>query len=227
MTANPADAARSPEPSLLVVKQALELDPVQRTRLAAIYEQAFPAHLRVPLAQLATPGPRDQLLVAVDSTGPVGFAAVRRLTSADWVFLRYFGVAADRRRQRLGLRFWQRLGPSLAAARWPTRIAFEVEDPADVRGDPAEEAIRRGRIRFWQSCGAISLPVPGYVMPALTEAGSPEPMILMAADPQSPGGPGHARLAALVRAIYTDHYQLSPDHPLPAVALGSIGSGHD
>jgi hypothetical protein len=228
MMADAAGAACPAEPvSSLVVRRAAELDAVQRTRLTAIYEQAFPAHLRVPLADLTTPGPRDQLVVAVDGTDPVGFAAVRWLTSANWVFLRYFGVASDRRRQRLGLRFWRRLRPSLAAAGWPTRIAFEIEDPADVPGDPAEQTIRLGRMHFWQSCGAISLPVPGYVMPALTAAGFPEPMILMAADSHSPGDLDQARLTALVQAIYTEHYQLPPDHPLPAAALESIGSGHD
>ncbi len=221
-------AASRPEArACLHIRLALELDAVQRRQLHRIYEEAFPAQLRVPLAKLAAPGPRDQLLVAIDGAVPVGFASARLLADADWVFLRYFGVAADRRRERLGLQFWQRLVPSLVAAGWPARIALEVEDPADAREDSTEEAVRRGRIRFWQRCGAVSLPVPGYVMPALTEVGSPEPMILMAADPDSPDSLSPHRLAALVQAIYTEHYLLGRDHPLPAAALASIGSGHD
>jgi hypothetical protein len=202
-----------------------ELDDRQLGQLELVYAQAFPARLRVPLTELAAPGPQDQLLVSLFGDDVAGFAGLRLLTTAGWAFLRYYGIATERRRQRLGLRFWQLLTASLAAARWPTRIAFEVEDPADAPGDVAEQDVRRGRIAFWENCGAVRLPVPRYVMPALTPLGAAEPMILMAAGPERPARLGADGLTELVRAIYAEHYRLAAGHPLIASALGSIAAG--
>jgi hypothetical protein len=211
----------------LRVLQVAELDGRQLSQLELVYAQAFPARLRVPLAELAAPGPRDQLLVALAGDDVAGFAALRLLDAVRWAFLRYYGVAADRRRQRLGLRFWQLLTPSLATAGWPARIAFEVEDPAEAAGDPAEQDVRRGRIAFWENCGAVTLPVVRYVMPAFTPLSSAEPMILMAADQGGPARLGAATLAELVRAIYTEHYRLEPRHSLVTAALESIATGSE
>jgi Acetyltransferase (GNAT) family len=208
----------------LTVGPTAGLDPAQVRRLERIYAAAFAPHLRVPLPELATASARDLMLVAVEDNQPVGFAAMRLLDAAGWVFLRYFAIAADRRRGGLGLRFWRRLSPALAAAGWPARIAFEVEDPAEAAGDAGEVAIRCGRIAFWQRCGAVPLPVPGYVMPAMTELGEPEPMVLMAADPAGPAVRGE-ELTALVLAIFTEHYGLSAEHPQVLVALESIEPG--
>ncbi len=203
--------------------RAAELSARQLDQLRVVYQQAFPARLRVPLATLAAPAPRDQLLVALADAEPVGFAACRLLPRASWVFLRYFGVAADRRRQRLGIRAWRQLQRAVADSGWPARIAFEVEDPAEVAGDAAERQNRQDRIAFWRNCGAEILPVAGYVMPALTELGEPEPMILMAADPDREVPLAAADLAVLVRAIYTEHYQFAGQDPLVAAAVASVG----
>jgi hypothetical protein len=215
------------QPAELRLRPVTELDGRQLRQLELVYMQAFPARLRVPLAELAAPGPQDHLLVALTGEDVAGFAALRLLDAVRWAFLRYYGVAANRRRQRLGLRFWQLLTPSLAAAGWPARIAFEVEDPAHSPGDPAEEDVRRGRIAFWESCGAVTLPVARYVMPALTPLSSAEPMILMAADPDGPARPGAAGLAELVRAIYSEHYRLEPGHSLITTALESIATASE
>jgi hypothetical protein len=206
----------------LQVRPVTELNGRQLGQLELVYAQAFPAHLRVPLAELAAPGQKDQLLIALISDDVAGFAALRLLDAVNWAFLRYYGLATKRRRQGLGLRFWQLLIPSLAAAGWPVRIAFEVEDPAHVPADPVEQAVRRGRIAFWECCGAVMLPVTRYVMPALTPLGADEPMILMAADPDAPVPPRAVGLAELVRTIYTEHYRLEAGHSLIAAALDSI-----
>jgi hypothetical protein len=223
----PASPPGAPPSAELQVRPVAELDQRQLGQLELVYTQAFPARLRVPLPELATPGPKDLLLAGLVGDDVAGFAALRLLDTVGWVFLRYYGVATKRRRQRLGLRFWQLLTPSLAAAGWPARIAFEVEDPADARGDPAEQDVRRGRIAFWESCGAFMLPVPRYVMPALTPLGAAELMILMAADSDGRGHPGPAALAGLVRAIYAEHYRLEPGHPLITGAVDSIAARSD
>jgi|SRR5580693_3999594 hypothetical protein len=213
----PSPAAR------LHIASASDLDREQFGRLQEIYEQAFPRHLRVPLAELAEPSARDLMLVALDGSDPVGFASLRLLAGVGWVMLRYYGVAASRRRQRLGSRFWQQLRPAVVSIGWPGRIALEVEDPREVRDDAAELAIRRGRLEFWRNCGARVLPIPRYVMPAITERAEPEPMVLMAAEPQGSDRLTAADLSALVQAIFTQHYGLALSNPLVAAALASIG----
>jgi hypothetical protein len=223
----PASPGGAPPHGELRVRPVAELGHRQLGQLELAYTQSFPAHLRVPLPQLAAPGRRDQLLAGLLGGDVVAFAALRLLDTAGWVFLRYYGVGAQRRRQRLGLRFWQLLAPSLAVAGWPARIAFEVEDPADACDDPAEQDVRRGRIAFWESCGAVMLPVPGYVMPALTALGAAEPMILMAAGSAGSASSDPAGLAELVQAIYAEHYRLEPGHSLIAAALNSIAARSD
>ena len=229
MTVSPGGAAqpRRRQPAVragdLVVAGPEALVGKQLTRLQQIYEQAFPLHLRVPLAQLAVPSSRDRLLVALDDGAPVGFAVLRLLTGPRWAFLRYFAIASDRQRTGLGLRFWRLLVETVADLGWPARIALEVEDPADAAGDPADRRVRLGRLAFWTRCGASALPVPGYVMPALTDIGCAESMVLMAFDPGA-GSPSPADLAALVRAIFTEHYGLEEWHPIVLAALESIGA---
>jgi hypothetical protein len=222
----PASPRGAPPPDELQVRPVAELGRRQLGQLELVYAQAFPAHLRVPLPDLAAPGRQDQLLAGLLGEDVVAFAALRLLDTVGWVFLRYYGVATQHRRQRLGLRFWKLLRPSLALAGWSARIVFEVEDPADARDDPAEQDVRRGRIAFWESCGAVMLPVPRYVMPALTPLGAAEPMILMAADTGGSACPDAVGLAELVQAIYAEHYRLEPGHSLITAALDSIAAGN-
>ena len=199
-----------------------ELDPGQFSKLRHTYEQGFRPDLRIPLAQLAAPSPRDRLLVALEGRDPVGFAAIRLLAVPRWSLLRYFGVAADRRRSGYGLRLWHLVAESITDLGWPARIALEAEDPADAAGDPAEQEVRRGRIGFWSRCGARALPVGSYVMPALTDGAHAEPMVLMAVDPGA-GSPSLADISGLVRAIFTEHYGLAAADPVVTAALDSIG----
>lgn len=215
MTANPA-ASRH-------IQWSAELTPGQLAQAEVCYEHAFPPHLRVPFAELATPSPIDRMLVGLEGAEPVGFAAMMLLDGHGWTFLRYYGVAAGRRRAGVGQWLWQQLPAAVLAAGWPARIVFEVEDPRDAADDPAEQSVRVGRIAFWERCGARLLAVDGYVMPDLAGLAAPEPMRLMAFDaagsPQLPP----AELAALVTAIYTKRYQLAADDPLVVSALASIG----
>ena len=221
--AHPGDPGPTRRSSHLVLAGPGDLDSGQFARLRAIYEEAFPRQLRVPLAELAVASPRDRMLVALDSGDPVGFAAIRVLAGPQWAFLRYFGIAAGRRRSGLGLHFWRVLLESLADLGWPGRIALEVEDPADAAVDPAEQGVRRGRIGFWTRCGASVLPVPGYVMPALTDIGHAEPMVLMAFDPGT-GNLSLPEITDLVRAIFTEHYGLAPRDRIIWAAVDSIGA---
>jgi GNAT superfamily N-acetyltransferase len=193
---------------------ASALDGGQLAAVQVIYAESFPPELRVPFAELddsAAGGAGGGLVAALDGDVPAGFAALRRLDAA--IFVRYFAVAAARRRQGTGRQLWQLLPAAVPG--WPDRVVLEVEDPADS-SDPAEQQVRRGRIAFWRSCGLGLLPVPGYVMPDLTGAG-PEPMLLMA-DPPCAG----EELRGLVRAIYDGRYGRPASDPLVRRALASV-----
>ncbi len=215
------DSASASPPAGLRVLQSAELTRRQLDQVIGVYERAFPPELRVPFADLTSPSPADLMIVAIDRGEPVGFAANMLLGQSDWTFLRYYGISASRRRQGIGLRFWQLLLPALTAAGWPTQIVFEVEDPRHAAGDTAEERIRRGRIAFWRSCGARLLDVGGYVMPELTGQATPEPMLLMV---YAAGGadlsPGV--VAALVTTLYSCRYGLEAEHPMVIAAVASI-----
>ena len=203
------------------VEHAGELTGSQFARVAEIYEEAFEPHHRLPFAELAATGPADMLVAAVEGDEPVGFAALRLLGTTSWVFLRYYGIAADRRGTGLGQRFWQLLRPSVEAAGWPTRITFEVEDPEHVVGHGDRE-IALARIAFWTRCGCQLLPVTGYLMPDFTGLAAPKPMLLMASDLASVTIQVD-EVAQIVLAIYSGRYQLGPEHPMVLAALASLG----
>jgi hypothetical protein len=208
----------------MVVEPVDTLSEDQLGCVQAIYEGAFSQDLRVPFSELIRPGSADQMLVAMDGNVPAGFAALRLLGSVEWSFLRYFAIAGERRSQGLGRQFWRLLHLSLRNAAWPTRVIFEVEDPAEAADDEAEREIRERRLSFWTACGARLLPVRDYVLPDYTGSGMTEPMLLMAATPASVPAVASDRLRALVQAIYTDRYRMAPDDPLVTRALESIAT---
>jgi hypothetical protein len=198
-----------------------ELTAGQLADVARIYEQAFPPRLRVPFDGLVLHDPHDLLLTAVEGSVPVAFAASMLLDECGWVFLRYYGVAATRRRQGLGQRFWQLLRPALQQAGWPDRIVFEVEHP-DHAQDEDERGIRLARIEFWRSCGAVLLQVDGYVMPDIAGLAEPESMLLMAAGPDPDSGLRAGELVQVIREIYAARYRLESGDPLVAAAVASV-----
>jgi hypothetical protein len=208
----------------LVVTAAEALSEDQLAAVRVIYEGAFGPELRVPFRDLTRHGHADLTFVAMQGPVPAGFAAMRRLGSVEWTFLRYFAIAGERRSQGLGRQFWQLLHRALRKQAWPARVIFEVEDPGEAAGDEAERATRERRISFWTACGARLLPVSGYVLPDYTASGTTEPMLLMAVTPAPAAAFDPGGLRKLVLAIYTDRYGLAPDDALVARALASISA---
>ena len=208
----------------LVVRPVDTLSEEQLARVQAIYEDAFSPDLRVPFTELTRRSQTDQTFVALEGNAPAGFAALRRLGSVEWSFLRYFAIAGERRSQGLGRQFWQLLHESLRGEAWPMCVIFEVEDPGDAAGDEAERVIRERRISFWTTCGACLLPASGYVLPDYTASGTTEPMLLMAVTPAGVRAVHSEQLRKLVLAIYTDRYGMAPDDPLVARALAAIAT---
>jgi hypothetical protein len=209
--------------SRLQVVVAGSLTGPQHDQTREVYYQSFPPQLRVPFADLVVESPADLMLVAVEGKEPVAFAAMLRLRRDWWTFLRYYGVAAGRRRSGLGREFWRLLHPALAEADWPDRIVFEVEDPADAGADAAESRVRAGRIAFWQDCGATLLPVGGYVMPDISGLAEPEPMRLMAFEPWATVPMPSRQVADLVTGLYAERYGLGAADPMVRAAVASVG----
>jgi hypothetical protein len=203
----------------LTAVPSTKLSAGQQARVAAIYADSFSDGLRVPFAELSQPAEGNRMLVALAGPAPVGFAALRLLGSVGWSFLRYFAIERSRRSQGAGREFWPLLLRELAVGGWPARIVFEVEDPAEAAGDAAECLLRRRRIAFWTAVGARLLPVPDYVMPDYTGAGT-EPVLLMA----SAEVPTTDEVRSLVRGVYADRYGLSPADPLVFRALATISA---
>jgi hypothetical protein len=206
----------------LRVVRSDELSADQQDQVVGIYAQAFPPELRVPFAELANPGPAGLMHVAIEGSEPVGFAASMLLGHTGWIFLRYYGISATRRRRGVGRRFWPLLLTALDCAGWPDRVVFEVEDPGQAGPDEAEKGVRDARIAFWERCGARLLPVDGYVMPDLAGLSAPEPMRLMAYDAATGGQLPPGQVADLVAALYSCRYGLAGDHPMVLAALTSI-----
>jgi hypothetical protein len=209
-------------PDDLRVVRVDELTLDQRDQVAGIYAAAFPPELRVPFAELATPGPSRLMHAAIAGSEPVGFAASMLLGQTGWTFLRYYGISAASRRHGVGLRFWRLLLTALDSAGWPVRLVFEVEDPRHAATDPAEKSVREARIVFWERCGARLLPIDGYVMPDLAGLAAPEPMRLMAYDAASGDQLPAGQVSDLVAALYSCRYGLECDDPMVLAALGSI-----
>jgi GNAT superfamily N-acetyltransferase len=207
---------------LRVVRAELLTDHQLRA-VRRIYDQGFPPELRVPFPGLASGGPADLMIAAVDGGQPVAFAS-QMLLGPDWTFLRYYAVGHDCRRRGVGLKFWRLLRAALAGAGWPSQIVLEVEDPR-LAADTAERRVRSGRIAFWERCGARLADVPGYLMPDIAGLASPEPMLLMTVTAADRAALGPADVTALVAELYSGRYGLGSDHPMVSAALASIPGG--
>jgi hypothetical protein len=68
----------------LIVNPTDALNDEQLARVQVIYERAFSRELRVPFGELARSGLADLAFVAMEGTAPVGFAALRLLSSVEW-----------------------------------------------------------------------------------------------------------------------------------------------
>lgn len=171
--------------------------------LEATYDDAFPAELRVPFADLAV----DHVLAFVEpsdpgskpgsdpasrpgsdpGSDPVGLAVVRDLGEAA-VFLRYF--VAVHKGGGSGTRMWAAL-EDWTRARDAAQLLLDVEDPAEEIADAEESDVRRRRVAFYERNGAQVLPVSGY---------APDHALTQAADCAAHQGPGHAPAMQLLLA---------------------------
>ncbi len=210
---------------------AADLDPAALAEVRAIYEDAFRAELRVPFESLLA----DQFLTAIgdgqadegapakglageDSSGPCGFAVLRRLGPTGWIYLRYFAVGS--RGRGLGSAAFTTLLQAMTEA-GHRRLIWDVEDPAESGAGEAEVHLRLRRIKFYTRLGGRLLPIRGYHTP---DAAGPHPMRLMAADLGRSSRPiVGADLRQLVLAVYRYRFELDDADPIVQHTLRQSG----
>jgi hypothetical protein len=184
-----------------------ELDVVRR-----IYEEAFPADLRVPFPDLFV----DRLLVRVEDDGPTGLALVRDLGPTGWTFLRYYAVGT--RGRGTGSAMWADL-VALLAAEGRTRLVWDVEDPDEpgIGAELVEE--HRRRIVFYERLGGRLRPVRDY-LPPHDDGHAPRLLLmdrpLVDPDPVVP-------LRELIEGVYLRRYGLAADSPVVRRTLKASG----
>ncbi|GHJ60148.1 hypothetical protein NOK12_26660 [Nocardioides sp. OK12] len=188
----------------LVEAAALAADQLALVR--EIYDEAFPADLRVPFGDLLA----DRLLVRLDPDGrPEGLAVVRALGTTGWTFLRYYAVGA--RGGGTGSAMLDQLA-TLLAREGGALLVWDVEDPDEPGLDAEHVEEHRRRIRFYERNAGELLPVVDYRPPHDGDlAGHAPPMRLMC---RTLGAWVRPPVADIVRVAYEHRYGLAGDHPV-------------
>lgn len=182
-------------------------------RVREIYEEAFPAELRVPFPDLFV----DRVLVLVDPEGdaPIGFAVLRDLHQTSWAFLRYFAVGP--RGGGAGTTMFRLLTARLAAE-GRTRLLWDLEDPDEPGISPASVAEHARRIGFYERLGARLLPVVEY-LPPHDDGHAPHLRLMDIALAEEP----EPTARELVETVYRKRYGVPPDHPAVRRTLHASG----
>jgi GNAT superfamily N-acetyltransferase len=186
-----------------------EIDDIRR-----IYETGFAPHLRAGFSSITSGRQPGELAFALrQDQQPRGFAMLRPLGTAGWIFLRYFVVEEGQRGRGLGGILWQHVTSQLRDLGY-TLLIFDVEDPDEPDCGLDEVQIRKRRIGFYLRQGAHLLPVSGYRTPHGSEEDPGwTPMRLMSA-PLTAGRPVTVVPAGeIVAAVYRYRWLLAPDHP--------------
>lgn len=193
--------------------EADALAPAELARVRAIYEAAFPEHLRAPFRDLAV----DRLLVLLDEDGPAGLALLRDLGPTPWTFLRYYAVG--RRGRGTGSAMWREL-TTLLAREGRTRLVWDVEDPGEPGLGPDAVEEHRRRIAFYQRLGGRLHPVRDY-RPPHDDGHAPRLLLMDAPLGRAPEVP-EPSLRDLVEAVYQHRYGVAPTDARVRRTLASL-----
>ncbi len=182
------------------------LNAVESDAMQALYESAFPPHLRGPWDELiAESSSGDTLLFLARAEGELlGFAHGRPLKGDLPLFLEYIAIEPAVRSRGVGRELMAAIMAHEAAR---AGVILEIE-PLD-EGDAAERHERARRHAFYERLGALTVPcAPGYMVPG---DGALHRLSLRWLSSELPSGaPGGARLRAILHAIATEGYGLEP-----------------
>ena len=175
----------------------------------ALYEQAFPARERIPIAWVCrelTTG-TTQLWGGYLAQELVAIASVDVLPQSQAMLLGYLATAPHVRNQKFGSRLVDHV-LHLAEARSQPFI-LELEHPEF--GD--DRAMKRRRVGFYQRFGAKVLKDLIYLLPAL-DGDQPTEMLLMVIDPEERTSLPRAWVQQVIRELYTRIYHQNPSDPI-------------
>ena len=203
-----------------------------------IYEQSFPVEERDPFENMLQAirrreqaGPQEceycHFQVAVEAEQAAGAAYFNYYPKTRMGFIAYLAVHPARRNGGLGARLYRHLVGCVAeearACGGPAiGVVFEVEPP-ELGKDPAEQALRRRRIGFYQRNGALLVPNLALIAPPLGH-GLPEvPYEIMLHPLEGSHLPlGRREVEAVVETVLGFSYGLPPDSPYYRRTLESI-----
>jgi hypothetical protein len=196
-----------------------DLSSEQAAQAQEIYEEAFPARLRVPFDELmAVAGDPNRLQVAAVRGEAVAGFYIASLLPSGWSFLEYIAVASEMRSHGVGRTVFMEFVDQVGME---TPVILEVEPPEDAP-DYAERTIRDRRVTFYLRLGLRVLDVAEYEVPNVDGSGT-ERFLLMVRT-IDPDRPDTVELRRLVTELYVHGYGVEMDGRLPLRALTSIGN---
>jgi ribosomal protein S18 acetylase RimI-like enzyme len=204
------------------IAQPAQLTDAQTAQLRAIWEDSFPASERGDFGEMIEDianGTR-WLFVALDADHLIGFAVLLHSIIPGVHLLEYLAIARDQRNHGLGAKLLKHLQAEIKQRGNSSGIIFEVEsDDADTD----ERELRARRIAFYKRNGAQIIDcVSDYRVPNLAGAGTLKMKLMwlpLAAHSTILQG---SQLRDCIIAIYTQSYDLPPDHPLIQQTLEQI-----
>jgi GNAT superfamily N-acetyltransferase len=210
---DPVLHARVDEDSTVQIERLRSGRGRDKTKLAAIYEEAIPASERKPLAALLS-DPAARITVARRAREPVGFAIVRLGKRAD--LLEYMAVRAGLRGAGIGAQLYRAARGDRAH---DIPLLIEVDSTREASPD---RAIRKRRIDFYRRLGGRQIIGLAYVLPLPSPTGPPAMDLLV--DDWPDATVKRATLHAWLQELYGGVYGQPTDDERILAMLAPLGS---
>lgn len=183
--------------------------------VGALYEGAFPAHLRVPWDEMVAEVETGATILWV-LPGQAGFAHGRPLGYSLPLFLEYMAVAPQRSGAWLGSRLMRTVTSDPAAGHG---VVFEIEPPDD--GNARERRHRLARQHFYERLGATAVEgTLGYRVPTADGASLCPLRLMWHPGPAGVRVPSGEVLVRVLHALAVDGYGLEPGSEAYRTILG-------
>ncbi len=207
----------------LTFTQERVMTPNLARTLQAIYETSFPPSQREPFSDVLSDvvaGVRDLTVAWLDGEA-VGLVVALDLSALEACYLEYMAVTPELRSRGIGGRLLEHIVARLKGEGCAEGVIFEVESVQ--HGPTAEAGMRQRRMDFYRRHGARVVEcAPDYRGPNLAGPGEVHFTIMWIPLAGEGAAPSGERLRTLIRAMLTEGYGLTDDHPLVQAVLGSL-----